>query len=124
MYFCTDDAQGIVDALLWTDITVAFPDYPYDGSITFDDGDGLVRSGGGTKPDQFLPFEKAVRYARSLQLNDVTQWRDWCNSGARPVNLKLLRRAPFCQNGAKSGFEMCLVPAPWVLGPKHVSNPD
>ena len=25
----------------------------------------------------------------------------------RPVNLKFLNRAPFFQNGAKSGFEMC-----------------
>ena len=27
------------------------------------------------------------------------------------------------QNGAASGFEMCVVPAPWALGPKHSSNP-
>ena len=32
----------------------------------------------------------------------------------------------FFQDGlqAKPGFEMCFGPTPWVLGPKHVSNPE
>ena len=29
----------------------------------------------------------------------------------RHVNLKFLHRAPFFQNGAKSGFEMCFGPS-------------
>ena len=33
----------------------------------------------------------------------------------RPVNLKFLNRAPFFQNGAKSGFEMC-----FDIGSQHV----
>ena len=36
----------------------------------------------------------------------------------RPVNLKFLRRAPFYQNGAKSGFEMCFGPSTSGAGAK------
>ena len=35
-----------------------------------------------------------------------------------PVNLKILRNAPFFQNGAKSGFEMCSGPSTSGAGAK------
>ena len=37
---------------------------------------------------------------------------------ALPVNLKNLHRAPFFQNGAKSGFEMCFGPSTLGAGAK------
>ena len=44
---------------------------------------------------------------------------------SHPQNITSI--SPFLQNGAKSGFEMCFdigSQHPWVLGPKHVSNPE
>ena len=39
-----------------------------------------------TQP-RFLPFEKALEYARSLELNGSKEWAEWCKVGARPVNI-------------------------------------
>ena len=61
---------------------------------------GNVRAGGGKvhitvkakskvepyKP-AFLPFKKALLYARSFQLNIVKAWRAWSKTGARPANI-------------------------------------
>ena len=35
----------------------------------------------------FLPFKKALLYARSLKLKSVTEWKDWCKSGVREANM-------------------------------------
>ena len=39
------------------------------------------------KDQQFLPFKKALVYARSLKLESVKEWREWLKSGARPANI-------------------------------------
>ena len=36
---------------------------------------------------KFLPFEEALRVARSLRLNTATEWKAWCRTGARPANV-------------------------------------
>ena len=39
------------------------------------------------KDQQFLPFKKALLYARSLKLTSEKEWREWRRSGARPANM-------------------------------------
>ena len=39
------------------------------------------------KDKQFLPFKKALLYARSLKLKGVKEWEAWRKSGARPANV-------------------------------------
>ena len=39
------------------------------------------------KDHQFLPFNKALLYARSLKLKTVKRWEAWRMTGARPVNI-------------------------------------
>ena len=39
------------------------------------------------KDHQFLPFKKALLYARSLKLKSHKEWREWSKSGARPANM-------------------------------------
>ena len=63
-------------------------------------------------------FCSCGRVVHALQLNSVEDWQKWRKSGTRPVNLKFLRRAPFYQNGAKSGFEMCFGPSTLGAGDK------
>jgi hypothetical protein len=40
-----------------------------------------------TKDQRFLPFKKALVYARSLKLEGKEDWKAWCKSGARPNNV-------------------------------------
>ena len=35
----------------------------------------------------FLPFKKALLYARTLKLKSRTEWQDWAKTGARPTNM-------------------------------------
>ena len=37
------------------------------------------------KDQQFLPFKKALLYARSLKLKGFTEWRNWTKTGVRPA---------------------------------------
>ena len=46
-------------------------------------GTGTVAS----KDQQFLPFKKALLYARCLKLGSQKQWNAWSKSGARPANM-------------------------------------
>ena len=39
------------------------------------------------KHEQFLPFDQALRVARSLRLVSRAEWQAWCRSGARPANM-------------------------------------
>ena len=39
------------------------------------------------KTYEFLPFKKALLYARSLKLKSVREWNAWAKSGARPGNI-------------------------------------
>ena len=39
------------------------------------------------KDQQFLPFKKALFYARSLNLKSKDDWKAWCKSGERPANI-------------------------------------
>ena len=41
----------------------------------------------GARQSRFLPFDKALTIARSLQLNCAKDWREWCTSGKRPANI-------------------------------------
>ena len=42
----------------------------------------------GVKKDQhFLPFKKALLYARSLKLKRKKEWETWCKSGEREANM-------------------------------------
>ena len=47
---------------------------------------GTGNAAGGTKKS-FLPFDQALRVARSLRLVSSTEWQAWCRSGARPANM-------------------------------------
>ena len=35
----------------------------------------------------FLPFKKALVYARSLKLKSLNEWKNWAKTGARPANM-------------------------------------
>ena len=39
------------------------------------------------KGKQFIPFKKALLYARNLKLNNEKEWKAWCKSGDRPTNI-------------------------------------
>ena len=39
------------------------------------------------KKRYFLPFKQTLVYVRSLKLHSEKDWRVWCKSGARPVNI-------------------------------------
>ena len=47
-------------------------------------GTGNLR---GRQGHQFLPFKQALLYARSLKLNTMREWRAWCKTGVRPINI-------------------------------------
>ena len=50
-------------------------------------GTGNVRGGKGGKDQQFLPFKKALLYARSLKLKTQKDWNEWRKTTARPANI-------------------------------------
>ena len=63
--------------------------------------------------------ERTHQKHRQLSPHEATQGcRTNTSDHERPVNLKFLRRAPFYQNGAKSGFEMCFGPSTLGAGAK------
>ena len=43
--------------------------------------------GASSPPRKFLPFEEALKVARSLRLSNQREWRDWCKAGNRPANI-------------------------------------
>jgi len=47
---------------------------------------GAGNEAGGAKKS-FLPFDKALRVARSLRLVSEQEWRAWCRTGVRPANV-------------------------------------
>jgi hypothetical protein len=47
----------------------------------------------------FLPFEKALLYARSLKLKNTKAWRAWRMSGARPANIPSTPNAVYKHEG-------------------------
>jgi hypothetical protein len=51
------------------------------------------------KDQQFLPFKKALVYARSLKLKNLKEWEQWCKSGARPVNMPSDPRQTYKHDG-------------------------
>ena len=70
------------------------PNVPSNPQRTYKDGGwqgwghwlGTDNSCGGQKRD-FLPFDEALRVARSLQLLSHAEWRAWCRTGVRPANV-------------------------------------
>ena len=60
--------------------------YKHDGWQGY--GHWLGTGNVGVKKDQqFLPFKKALLYARSLKLKNQTEWQVWRTTGARPANV-------------------------------------
>ena len=59
--------------------------YKHDGWQGF--GHWLGTGAVAYKDIQFLPFKKALLYARSLNLKGVKEWEQWRKSGARPANM-------------------------------------
>ena len=59
--------------------------YKHDGWQGY--GHWLGTGNVGAKDLKFLPFKKALLYARSLKLESEKDWRVWCKSGARPINI-------------------------------------
>ena len=51
------------------------------------------------KDHQFLPFKKALLYARSLKLKSEKGWRVWSKSGARPANMPASPRDIYMHEG-------------------------
>ena len=54
---------------------------------------------GVNKDQQFLPFKKALLYAHSLELTSNTEWREWCKTSARPVNIPSNPEAVYKHDG-------------------------
>ena len=51
-------------------------------------GHWLGTGNAGVKKDQeFLPFKKALLYARSLKLKSHGEWRQWCKTSPRPASI-------------------------------------
>jgi hypothetical protein len=50
-------------------------------------GDWLGTGNISNQNREFLPFEEARTFARNLNLNGRTTWREWCKSGERPDNI-------------------------------------
>ena len=48
---------------------------------------------------QFLPFQEALLYARSLKLRGQTGWREWHKIGARPANIPSNPHATYKDDG-------------------------
>ena len=60
---------------------------------------------------EFLPFEKAIIYARSLNLQSMIGWGDWCGSGARPANIPPCPEEAYAHAGWQ-GYAHWLVAGP------------
>ena len=63
--------------------------YNHDGWQGYGHWLGTGKVVGGQK-EEFLPFKKALQYARSLKLKSLKEWKDWAKTGVRPANM------PFC----------------------------
>ena len=51
------------------------------------------------KDQQFLPFTKALLYARFLKLKGKNEWNAWCKGGTRPVNIPSRPEATYKHEG-------------------------
>ena len=51
------------------------------------------------KPEQFLPFDQALRVARQLRLVGETECRSWCRGGARPANVPAAQEQVYVHSG-------------------------
>ena len=47
----------------------------------------------------FLPFKKALLYARTLKMKSVKEWRDWAKTGVRPANMPFDPDKTYKHNG-------------------------
>ena len=59
--------------------------YKNDGWIGFGDWLGTGRIA--TRSREYLSFEEARKYTRSLNLNTAKEWSKWCQSGKKPNNI-------------------------------------
>ena len=48
---------------------------------------GTGKQSSKAKKAQFLPFDEALRVARSLRLVSKAEWQAWCRTGTRPANV-------------------------------------
>ena len=60
--------------------------YKHDGWQGYGHWLGTSNLAGGRKL-VFLPFKKALLYARTLKLESLKEWQDWAKSGVRPANM-------------------------------------
>ena len=51
------------------------------------------------KDQQFLPFKKALLYARILKLKNQNEWKAWSKSGSRPANMPSNPHATYKRGG-------------------------
>ena len=51
------------------------------------------------KNKQFLPFKKALVYARTLKLKSKKEWTDWAKTGVRPANMPSNPHATYKHDG-------------------------
>ena len=65
-------------------------------------GTGLAPATLVRKDQQFLPFKKALLYARSLKLKGQKEWRDWAKTGVRPANMPSTPDKPTSTTGGKA----------------------
>ena len=72
--------------------------YQHDGWQGY--GHWLGTGNVGVRKDQlFLPFKKALVYARSLKLKNVKEWKDWAKIGVRPANIPSAPDATYTHDG-------------------------
>ena len=71
--------------------------YKHDGWQGY--GQWLGTGNVASKDLQFLPFEKALLYARSLKLTSEKEWRKMCKTGARPANMPSNPHATYKHDG-------------------------
>ena len=64
--------------------------YKHDGWQGY--GHWLGTGNAASKDTQFLPFKKALLFARTLKMKGVQEWKDWAKTGVRPANI------PSCPN--------------------------
>ena len=72
--------------------------YNHDGWQGTDHWLGTGNAVGG-KRQEFLPFMKALLYARSLKLKGTKEWEAWAKSGARLANVPSHPNTTYTQDG-------------------------
>ena len=83
------------------------PNVPFNPNATYKDGGWQGWGhwlGTGNQPTKaqeqpFLPFDEALRVARSLRLVSRAEWQAWCRTGARPANVPAAPNEVYVHDG-------------------------